>query len=204
MTFKMQLVQLFESIRLQDGKFFLLDLHQQRMEQSRSMLFGIKEIVALNELLRQYPVPDKGLYKCRLSYGIKIAKPEYTSYQQRKVKSLRLVYAQDLNYEYKFIERTAINHLFGMRGTADDVLIVRDGFITDSSICNSVFRYNNEWVTPEKPLLKGVQREYLLRKGLIREIPIPVKLLRQFDSFKLINAMIPWEAATELPIDFIG
>ena len=53
-----------------------------------------------------------------------------------------------------------------MRGACDEILIIKDGHITDTSISNIVFRLpDGWWLTPFTPLLKGIMRTYLLESG---------------------------------------
>lgn len=51
-------------------------------------------------------------------------------------------------------------------------MIIRQGKVTDCSIGNLIFRQNNQWITPDKPLLEGTQRAKLLeqKKIIAREI----------------------------------
>lgn len=191
---------LFESIRLLDGNFHHLQLHEERMKRSGSALFSKQASYMLETRLQQWPFPTQGLFKCRLNYGVGMDRPSHIPYQRKPIQSLRLVHGEDISYALKFNNRRQIDQLFNQRETCDDVLIAKNGMITDSSYCNIVFRKGNNWITPNTPLLKGVQREWLLQQAIIREAPVTVKMLQNFDAFKLINAMIPWEEAEELPI----
>ena len=194
---------LFESIRLVDGTFQHLQLHEARMKRSGSVLFSMNVSYLLEMWLQQWSFPAQGLFKCRLNYGVEMARPVYIPYQRKTIQSLRLVHDKDISYEIKLNNRWQIDQLFNQRETCDDVLIAKNGMITDSSYCNIVFRKGNEWITPNTPLLKGVQREWLLQHAIIREAPVTVEMLHNFDTYKLINAMIPWEAALELPVSAI-
>ncbi len=83
------------------------------------------------------------------------------------------------------------------------MLLVKQGFITDSSYCNIAFREGDQWFTPDKPLLNGVQRQYLLDQEIIRKQEIRLTDLSKFSSFKLFNAMIDWQTAQEISVAFI-
>jgi 4-amino-4-deoxychorismate lyase len=194
---------LFESIRLLDGNFQHLQLHEARMKRSGSVLFSKQASYMLETWLQQWPFPTQGLFKCRLNYGVRMDRPVYIPYQRKPIQSLRLLHDEDISYALKFNNRRQIDQLFVQRETCDDVLIAKNGMITDSSYCNIVFRKGNKWITPNTPLLKGVQREWLLQHAIIREAPVTVEMLQNFDAFKLINAMIPWEDALELPVSAI-
>jgi 4-amino-4-deoxychorismate lyase len=93
-------------------------------------------------------------------------------------------------YSLKFTDRSQINGLLKQKGDYDDILIVKNGFITDTSISNIVFYNGNEWTTPATPLLKGTCRDKLLKEGKIKEEIIKINDLHKLKSFCLINAMI--------------
>ncbi len=50
----------------------------------------------------------------------------------------------------------------------DDILIIRDGLLTDTSICNVALWNGTSWITPARPLFSGTMRAYLLDKGLVQ------------------------------------
>ncbi len=193
----------FESIRLHDGVFQLLPLHNHRMEHTIFQHFGEKPATTLHAYLKRFDFPTKGLFKCRLAYGQSLGIPEFRSYTKKPVNSLKLVEANGLDYGYKRADRSALEALFAHRGDCDDVLIVVNGCITDSSYCNIVFGNKAGWFTPDTPLLRGVQRQHLLDIGLIREAIIRTDDLPNYNYFKLINAMIPWQEAASLPVSAI-
>ena len=72
----------------------------------------------------------------------------------------------------------------------DEILITRNGLLTDTSIANIALFNGKEWHTPKHPLLKGVQRAALIDKHLIREKEITVDQLFNYSQICLFNAMI--------------
>jgi 4-amino-4-deoxychorismate lyase len=195
--------RLFESIRIQNGRRYLLEYHSRRFNQSRKAIFGIDDPI---DLKKQIKVPDKckqGLFKCRIVYDEKIRSITFDPYNSNIVRTLRIVHDETINYEYKYIERKNIDQLNKLRSGCDDILIVRNGLITDTSICNIIFLKGGKWVTPKVSLFRGVQRQQLLDKGIIKEANITLQQLSNFTHFKLINAMKPFSSATIIPIDNI-
>ena len=71
-----------------------------------------------------------------------------------------------MNYDLKYFDRKIFDDL-KKNIKADDILIIKNGFITDTSIANILFFDGKKWITPKKPLLKGTVRERLLRMKLI-------------------------------------
>ena len=58
------------------------------------------------------------------------------------------------------------------------------------------------WYTPQKPLLKGIQRQYLLSKGLIKVKDIHISDLIQYNRIRLFNALITF-GEIEFPTNLI-
>ena len=121
-------------------------------------------------------------------------------YQMRMVASLRLVTSDKIDYSYKRTNREGLNELFGRRGNADDILIVKDGYLTDTSIANIALYDGNSWYTPAHPLLQGTKRAELLNKQFIVEKDIAQVHLNDYSHIMLFNAMIDWERIV-LPIN---
>lgn len=188
-----------ESIQLRNGELVNLPLHEVRMRRTIEAYYKIKVPIDLTELkirAKEYPT---GLYKCRVLYAKQLQKIEIKPYQIRPINSLQLVESQ-LDYSLKYEDRTVLNHLFAQRGTCEDVLIVKNGFITDGSYTNVAFFDGQTWWTPTTPLLKGVQRQQFLNSGLIQEKSILATTIFTYKKVKLFNAMMNWEDALEVPI----
>ncbi|MEG0647308.1 MAG: aminotransferase class IV, partial [Bacteroides sp.] len=99
-----------------------------------------------------------------------------------------------INYTYKSTDREALNQLYEQRNTKDDVLIIKNGYITDTSIANVALFDGTHWFTPKHPLLKGTQRAQLLQKGIIQEKEIMLEELFSFSQMTIFNAMIPFQS----------
>jgi 4-amino-4-deoxychorismate lyase len=78
------------------------------------------------------------------------------------VSSLHLIESDTINYTYKSTHREELNALYAQRGMADDILIVKDGYLTDTSIANIALYDGHTWFTPAHPLLQGTKRAELL------------------------------------------
>jgi 4-amino-4-deoxychorismate lyase len=135
----------------------------------------------------------KGLFKFRLLYNEHRYKTEFVPYSLPHIRLLKPVFADDIIYNCKFSDRSKLNILSSQKGRAHDVLIIKNGLVTDTSFANIIFYDGNEWITPDTPLLRGTQREYLLRKGLIREVPVRYHDIQYFKEARIINAMIRME-----------
>jgi 4-amino-4-deoxychorismate lyase len=185
---------LIESIKVVNGEFCNLSYHEQRMHRSLKMLCGDAEEVDLERFLNKFQRPTAGVYKCRIEYDEQSKDVEFVPYQPKPITSLRIVEHDRINYEFKYKDRRTIDRLFELRKDCDDILIVRRGFITDTSFCNIVFQKDGRWLTPWSALLKGTQRQKLLEHNIIAEEDITPEDISTFRKFKLINAMLEFES----------
>ena len=179
---------LFESIRVEGGQAHLLHYHQARIERSYRQLFQKKCPWKLITMLPE--LPTTGLHKLRFLYNDHDFSFEIASYEARNIESLKCVEINTYNYDLKFTDRSGIDQAFALRGDCDDVLMIKNGFLTDTSYCNILLFDGTDWITPEKPLFKGVQREYLLDEKIIKVGEIHERDLNNYESFMLVNAML--------------
>ena len=185
--------QLFETIKIINGKPNNLHLHEKRMNISRHSLFNNNDILSLSDTIQ---VPEdfrSGTVKCRVIYSSSIKSVEYLSYTTANIKTLKKIEAGNLDYSYKYTDRSCLTSLID-KSLADDILLVKNGCITDVSFANIVFTDGNLWVTPDTPLLYGTMREFLILRGVIESVKIRVEDLSLFTHFRLINAMLGFEA----------
>jgi 4-amino-4-deoxychorismate lyase len=193
--------RLFETIRITDGNPFNLGLHEQRLNRSRRKLYGLRDDLKLSDYIR---VPEhclSGVFRCRVIYGQQVVSTEFTPYVPAAVRTLRLVYADTMDYDLKYLDRSSLTGLIN-RDLADDILIVKKGNITDTSYSNIVFTDGKKWVTPDTPMLCGTMREKLLADGIIKADRITPETLSRFTHFRLINAMLGFDAPL-LPVENI-
>jgi len=197
--------QLIESICIKNGEIQNLDLHQNRVNHSRYKLFGkFDELDLAGSIAAELGRIDlkSETVKCRILYDQKLHFIELIPYQMRAIQSLRIVEDNFIEYRYKFSNRDAFQ-LLKDSVTEDEILICKQGQITDTSYSNVVFFDGQDWVTPTSYLLNGVMRQSLLRSGKMREKEIHLKDLSSFTSFKLINAMMDLDESPELDISII-
>lgn len=193
-----------ETICVRNRKLQNLSVHTKRFNRTRLALWNRTDSLELDGSidLPNWLQPDQ-TYKCRVTYGPEIDKIEFELYKIRPVESLKLIEASGLEYGYKYAERQPINVLFEQRAPADDILMVRDGLLTDTSYANIALFDGNRWVTPARPLLEGTQRARLLSEGILTPIDIRPADLPRFQCVRLINAMLDWEQTGLIPINAI-
>jgi len=207
-------LKLLETIRFDNSRFDNLAYHQQRMNRSRKVLLGREDEIDLKEyfynssfqsaLGSAIPTPNEHrLFKCRLVYSTTIEKVEFFPYHLPKIHSLRLVIDDEIDYSHKYIDRQAIEKLLAKKDDCDDILIVKNGLITDTSFANILFFNGKEWITPAFPLLKGTRRAQLLDEEKIRTADIHIEDLKYFKKARLVNAMIRFEDKVDILVENI-
>lgn len=180
---------LFETIRIEDGKVMYPRWHEARMSRSRIELWDMHDPVSLSRIIEVPEDMKAGLVRCRITYGPDPESITFSRYKRRHVTSLKMVECNHIDYHLKRADRSLLDELFSLRGNCDEIIIIKKGLITDTSVSNLIFFDGDQWYTPETPLLKGTCRERLLKEGKIKEKHIRPCDLDQFSGFKMINAM---------------
>lgn len=179
---------LLETIMVLNRQPVNLIWHQHRYERAMRELFGIEPVHDLESIISIPDDCDEGILRCRVVYGPGSGTVEFSSYVRKKISTLKLVYSNSIDYSFKYYDRTALTQLYDQRKDCDDIIVVKNGLLTDSYYANLVFFDGNEWVTPVAPLLKGTQRSRLLANNCIREAEITTDNYSSFEKVGLINA----------------
>lgn len=146
--------------------------------------------IDLGDIIRPQPHVE-GVQKCRVVYDRNgITDITYHPYAMRPVASLRLVTDDDALYPLKSTDRSVLTRAFDRRGDCDDIIIVRHGLLTDTSIANIALHDGDRWYTPAFPLLPGTTRARLIDEGTLSPRDIAVSELDRYIAITLFNAMI--------------
>lgn len=188
-----------ETIKAIDGKLYNLEYHQWRLDGVLNSL----DLKQTHQLLNILHPPKNGLFRCRVLYDDKNIEVQYLPYVKRKITKLKLIYNDEIEYAKKYVQRDLLDTLFALKGECEDILIVKAGLITDTSIANIAFFDGKIWLTPKRPLLKGTTRERYLRQKKIFEKDIFVDDLKDFTKIALMNAMVDFDIIGSLNIEEI-
>ena len=193
-------MRFIETIRITDGVMDNLFYHQERMLCTSTTVFGQPIDFELSKISISVEY-RQGIVKCRVLYDNRIQEISFQHYQFRTINSLRLVDGKDIVYSLKSEDRTGLNQLYSGRGGCDEILIVKDGLLTDTSFSNVVLQDSNGlFYTPDTFLLNGTRRQQLLHDGHIQETPIPIDDLKLYEWIYIINAMIRLEDKIRIPV----
>lgn len=178
---------IFETISIRRGVVENISYHNKRLNTTQKELFGVDRDIDLSSYI---DIPKDSIhYRCRVLYDEEIRSIEYIPYQPRVIEKILLV-DSDIEYKYKYQDRDEIERLLTRLGNCDDLIIVRDGLLTDTSIANIAFLENDRWYTPSSPLLKGTTRARLIDEGVLYPKDICREDICRFDNFAIMNAMV--------------
>jgi 4-amino-4-deoxychorismate lyase len=180
---------LFETIRIESGIPMYLSWHEARMAVARKEIWGIEASIKLEDILDVPAECSKGLVRCNIYYDQEIQDISFKTYHKKPIRSLKLVRYDPVDYHVKYSDRSVLQSLLEQRGECDEIIIVKHGLITDTSMSNLVFFDGNKWITPARPLLNGTTRQRLLSEGKIFTGEIKPEDLPRFPGVKLINVM---------------
>lgn len=189
--------RLFETIRIENGGAVSLCWHQRRVAEVSA--------VELAPYISRLFLPAEGVYKLRIDYDARngITGSTLREYAARPVRTLKKVRCDTVSYPRKYAVRDELDELRAMRGGCDDVLIIKDGCVTDVSYANILFSENGKWYTPDTPLLPGTCRARLLSEGAVCERRITEADICLYDMAMLVNAMLPFDEARAFPVSGI-
>jgi 4-amino-4-deoxychorismate lyase len=183
----MKSMQLLETIYLKDGQLQNIDYHNQRFNEARKVIFDNQETVDLRDLINIPEENKTGDFRCRVIYENEIESVNFIKYVQKEIKKIRMVDIGDWEYDYKYADRSFLNNLLENNTDVDEVIMVKNGFITDCTIANLAFYDGKNWFTPNTPLLKGTKRSQLLDKQMVTEKEITLSDLKNYEGVCLIN-----------------
>ena len=191
---------LLETIKCENGKLHHLLWHNARFNAAREACFRENDSLDLANSIEIPEYAQNGLFRCRVTYSASIEKVEFIPHYFRKIERLKLIWDDTVDYQFKYADRTQLQQLFEQRSDCDDILIVKNGYITDSFTANPVFFDGVRWWTPDTPLLPGTQRARLLHEGKITACSITPDDLSKYQKVSLINAMQDLETFPPIPI----
>lgn len=175
----------FETIKCEDYEIFNLNYHENRVAKTVGLNLNLQDYI--------YPLSNK-LLRCKLIFDEnEVINVEYFEYKKRVIKSFKFIDDDEIDYSKKYLDRTALDELFSKKSEADEIMIFKNGLLTDTSIANIAIFDGDNWLTPKKPLLEGTTRNRLLENKDIIEANIDKSMLKNAKKIALMNAMIDFD-----------
>lgn len=187
----------FETIKVSGGKVWNLEFHMRRMMKTLLDHFGavfhpgphpVVSPMELPVLLEHLELP-KSLHKCKVIYSTTVIDILFEPYKLRSIGSFKIVYDDTIEYSYKYLDRRHLEKLFEQRGHCDDIIIVKNGLVTDSFIGNLVFFDGKEFHTPARCLLEGTARSRLIEEKQLIPVQITIHDIIRYKYVFFVNAM---------------
>lgn len=175
----------FETIKCEDNEILHLPYHEKRIANTIGKNFNLREYI--------YPISDE-LLRCKVIYNDdEIIDITYTPYTKKSIKTFQIIYDNNIQYNFKYLDRKKIDKLVKEKQNADDIIILKNGLVTDTSIANIAVNIDDQWYTPKKPLLPGTTLLRYLDKNIIKEVDITVEELQKAKKIALLNAMVDFD-----------
>lgn len=146
-------------------------------------------------------MPPKGIYRGRVIYSDRLHAFESLPYHKHQAQNFALV-VQAFNYDYKYADRSALNHARAEYNQYDDIIFIKEGHITDTTIANIAIYEKGAWLTPSVPMLYGTTRERLLDEKKLQTADISVDRLFNADKIALMNALSGFYELSHAKIHF--
>ena len=175
----------FETIKCEDFEIFNLEYHNKRVANTIGLNINLQEYI--------YPPNEENL-RCKLTYNdYEVLNVEYFPYKKREINSFKLVFDDGISYDKKYLDRENLDNLFLKKEDCDEIIIIKNSIVTDTSIANIAIFDGNIWITSKNCLLKGTTRNRLLEEKFLIEKDISIKMLKKASKIALMNAMIDFD-----------
>ena len=205
-----------ETFMLRGGELIAGELHRERMLRTLREQGADTGSTFLQSLLNTSPwreveayltgqqILPTTTYRLTLEYSLAgLSAIRLVPYCKRTIRALRPIPLPDgFEYSYKYADRSFFERVKAELISDEEPLFVRpDGTITDTSFTNVLIETEAGYLTPTRPLLKGTQREGLLRPGLIAEADDHTHPTHRSKAKAILlnNALLPLEEALRLP-----
>ena len=188
----MESIKYFETIKCEDFEVFNLNYHQKR----------VANTIGLNINLQEYINPiSEELLRCKLIYDENgVVDVLYFPYKKREIKSFKIIFDNEIEYSKKYLNRAKLDELYEKRDDCDEVIIIKNEIVTDTTIANIAIFYENSWITSKNCLLGGTTRARLLEEKKLFEKDITLDMLKNASKVALMNAMIGFDEIKDFKI----
>ena len=157
----------FETIKCEDFEIFNLEYHNKRVANTIGLNINLQEYI--------YP-PSEELLRCKIIYNdYEVLNVEYFPYKKREINSFKLVFDDNIDYSKKYLNRESLDKLFTQKDYCDEIIIIKNKIVTDTSIANIAIFYENMWITSKNYLLQGTTRDRLLEEKFLIEKDIKTR-----------------------------
>jgi len=185
-------VNLIETIKCFNGEIYNLSFHEDRIFSSINKKINLNQYISFS---------GSDLTRCRVLYNKNgILNVSYFKYTIKSIKSFALVYDDDIVYDKKYEDRDNINRLYELKKDSNEIIIIKNNLITDTSIANIACYYNDLWITPRIPLLYGTTLKRFIKDGSLECSDITLGILKSSTKIATLNAMVGFNIIDDFEI----
>lgn len=175
-------MEYFETIKCENFKIYNLEYHEDR----------IYKTIGKKIKLENYIKPmESNLLRCKFIYNEeKILDTQFYHYKPKEIRSFKIVYSDNIIYNKKYLNRQNIDKLLLKKENCDEIIIVKNGIVTDTSIATVAVKLNKQWIVSKNTLLFSTTKNRLLNEKKIKEKDINIEMLKQAKQIAVLNAMV--------------
>ncbi len=175
----------FETIKIQDYEIFNLSYHEKRIAKTIGLNINLQDYI--------YPISSK-LLRCKIIYDkTDILDVQYFPYEKKQIKTFKIIFDDDIEYSRKYLDRKHLDNLYKQRQNCDEIIIIKNGIVTDTSIANIAIFYDGMWIVSKHSLLEGTTKARLVEEKKLVEKNISFEMLQKAKKIALLNAMIGFD-----------
>lgn len=175
----------FETIKCEDFESFNLDYHAKRVAKTIGLNINLQEYI--------YPISNE-LLRCKVIYDKSgVINVEYIPYEKKSIKSFKLIFDDEIEYSKKYLNRENIDELYKKRDGCDEIIIIKNKIVTDTSIANISIFYDNQWIISQNSLLEGTTKKRMIDEKKLFIKDITLDMLKGTSKIALLNAMIGFD-----------
>lgn len=187
-----------ETISIVNKKPLNLGYHQERIQEVFDEKFPQKKAWEIAELIPD--ILEEKWIKLRFIYNDISFKIELSPYHKKTIQKLIFVDIEQYEYSYKYEDRRFLYELLKLHPEYDEVIMVKNGLVTDATIGNIALEKNGKWYTPQYPLLNGTKRRKLLKEKILIPKNIKKEEIQEYDKIAIINAFLDLEESNILSV----
>lgn len=180
---------LFETLAIKNGQILNKKYHNRRFIKGQQFLNCSTIITDIANIMSIDDNFNNKFIRCRVAYSQDNYQVDYFDYIPKPINSFKIVLCDNIDYAYKYNDRSLLNNLLDKKQQCDEIIIIKNNDVTDCSIGNLLFLKDGQWFTPDTPLLQGTQRQYLLDSGKIALASITKDNLSDYQKVMMINAL---------------
>lgn len=175
----------FETIKCEDFEIFNLSYHEKRVAKTIGLNLNLQEYI--------YPTTSQ-LLRCKLIYDNSgVLDVQFFPYVKREIKRFKIIFDDEIEYSKKYLNREKLDELFEKRENCDEIIIIKNGIVTDTTIANIAIFYENQWIISNDSLLEGTTKQRLIEEKKLILKDITLQMLQDSSKIALLNAMIDFD-----------